>query len=193
MKKLGFVLVLASVLVGGVFGQEEEEPKKGGIKLSAGGLLDLSFAATTNADLKGVYFGLGFDVFFDATYAAVSVGYDGALASYDGTAEDDPTNYLSIGLLGKYPIALGKAFSIAPAVGLEYQLYLSKGDWKRADLPEAGDADNFVLKAGAIADFTITGNLYARVGLLGAFKLAHEDKEDSAFGADVNIGVGYRF
>jgi hypothetical protein len=37
MKKLGFVLVLASVLAGVAFGQTEESaPKKSGFKLSAG-------------------------------------------------------------------------------------------------------------------------------------------------------------
>jgi hypothetical protein len=161
MKKPVLVLVLAAAAAGVVWSQ--------GITLSAGALLDPSFGAT--ADSTGAYFGFGVDAFFDATYVMASVGFDGVTVS----AKNDPYSYLSLGLLGKYPMALGEKFAIAPALGFEYQLL-----------------DNFILKFGTIADYTITGNLYARAGFIAAFGLAHK-AGGSTFGADVNIGVGYSF
>jgi hypothetical protein len=198
MKKLVLVLVIAGALAGGAWAQDEQKaPKQGGLRFSAGGLLDLSFGGDTNSDSKSTYFGFGIDAFFDAKYVVASIGFDWITPSWDGEAEDKSYNYLSLGLLGKYPIALSETISIAPAVGFEYQMFLNVGDSKRADVPDAllDVLDNFALKFGAIADFTITGNLYARAGLLGAFRLAHKDSDpaDSAFGADINIGVGYRF
>ena len=54
---------------------------------------------------------------------------------------------------------------------------------------------NFVIKFGALADFTIKGGLYARAGLLGAFTLPHKGHgpKDSRFGVEIPVGIGIRF
>jgi hypothetical protein len=209
VKKIIPVLVLTMAIVGGA----------SALDLSAGALLGPNFGGKTDSDLKEeTFFGFGFGAYFDATFVEASVGMNLVTTYYDGEKVFDYTyNYLTLGLLGKYPIALGEKFSIAPAVGFDYQLFLGDSDGNsRQDYQDMYDAlyalstlfgggfdevnvaerhDNFIIKFGAIADFAFTDHLYARGELLGAFGLPHKDSDpaDSSFGADIKIGVGYKF
>jgi hypothetical protein len=196
MKKALLVLVLVSVLTGNVFAQE----------MSAGGFFGVNFAANTE-ESKATSFGVDFGAFADVTYATASIGLDIKTPSYDGTAADDAITYLSFGMLGKYPIHIGSKFSIAPAVGFDWLVMMMQEGYTRSEYEDVidlmnalgntdwkiTDYDYFVLKFGLVADFAITNALYARANLLGVFTLPHKDVDDGAFGADIQLAVGYKF
>ncbi|GHV51785.1 hypothetical protein AGMMS49579_07850 [Spirochaetia bacterium] len=195
MKKVFVILMFAAVIGTAAFAQQ-------GL-FSAGLVVVPNFGGQTDPDLnKSTYFGFGYGAYFDAKYAVVNLGLNSVTPYYDGTMDPTGTNYLTFGLLGKYPIAIGEKFTIAPAVGLDYQLFLNSGI-SRADLEntgyEASDVaeqfDNFVIKFGALADFTIIGGLYVRAGVLADLGLPHKDREpaDLTFGVSIPIGIGYRF
>lgn len=158
------------------------------------------FGTYTDGDGLG-YAGFGFGAYFDAKYALVSLGGKFVKDRYEGESADESAKYFTIGLLGKFPIAIGERFSIAPALGFEYQVFTSYGDFKRADAKDALDGDytltnsydNFVLKFGALADLTITGGLYARLGVLLDVGFSHKDAEDGTFGVGIPFGIGFRF
>jgi hypothetical protein len=197
MKRRIFVTLLVFGMCGAaLFAQD--------FRLSAGVFGGPSYSVAMDSDLKGSAFGIGFGAFFDATYAEVSVGMNIETPYYDGTADDDNVNYLTFGLLGKFPIAIGDAFSIAPAVGAEYQLFLSTGDLTRSDAEDIAkltdttvveQLDNIVLKLGVVVDFSLTEALYLRGQILGLFGLAHKDREpaDTTIGGNFNLCIGYRF
>jgi hypothetical protein len=205
MKKLIAMVVVAAAIGTAAFGQEEakKEAKKPGA-LSAGFVLLPNFGGGIGDESEDMSYGaFGFGLYFDAKYVALNIGLDFLREKYDGVKDDDSYNYFTIGLLAKYPIAIGSSkFTIAPAVGFEYQMFMKQGDWKRSDAKDDLDGsdytvvnqyDNFILKFGALADYTITGGLYARAGVLLDVKFAHKDGKDPYFGAEIPIAFGYRF
>ncbi|GHV78874.1 hypothetical protein AGMMS49944_06650 [Spirochaetia bacterium] len=197
MKKAFAIMLVATVMSTAAFAEGF---------LSAGLTVNPNFGGMTDPDLKEItYAGFGFGAYFDAKYVAVNLGLNIVDSYLDGEKNTvySPSTYFTIGLLGKYPIAIGEKFSIAPAVGFEYQVFLSNGLWSRSDYEDMGASasdiaeqyDNFVIKVGALADFTIVGGLYARAGVLLDIGLPHKDSDpaDTRFGAEIPIGIGYRF
>jgi hypothetical protein len=192
MKKVFAIMVLATVIGTAAFAD--------GV-LSAGVIGVPNFGTYTDYDDER-YAGFGIGGYVDVKYAVLSLG--GKFVKYRerGMADDDSNIYFTIGLLGKFPIAIGERFSIAPALGLEYQLFTSYGDFKRSDAKDGlrgsdytvvNRYDNFVLQFGALADFTITGGLYARLGVLLDVGFAHKQRADRKFGAEIPFGIGFRF
>jgi hypothetical protein len=222
VKKLCLVLVLAAVAVG-VWAQEQEQPKKGGFSLSAGvgGYFTSDFrsgaeSTEVTAYVKVPYSGGGGFVFFDATYAELSVGFFGGGGKYTqedpsvGKSEYDSSYIgLDIGLLGKYPFAIGKKLALFPLLGVGYRVMLSaKVDGKEWD--DAGDFSALWIRFGGGADYAITPNIYVRLEALYGFQpVATEFAKDNADfyretssggakalygeGLDVKLAAGYKF
>jgi hypothetical protein len=165
------------------------------------------------------YFGGGGFAYFDATYAEVSVGFfvgGGDRAGKFGGTEMDKTPWtlsaLSIGLLGKYPIALSDALTLFPARGIGYDLVLSAkidGTTYQKDGDDApGDFSALWIKAGAGVDVALTAKLYFRGEALFGIRLANQYEKDLVdlydrynvdmstslgLGPTVKLGVGYKF
>jgi len=143
-------LIFTIIISGGVYA---EIP----LKLSAGiggfiggefgGGFDISFNLPTVASLdmshKTPYFGGGGFLFFDATYAELSVGIFGGSGASKTTFDITMTglnlppfsiepdmNYIAmnISFLGKYPIKINDKLSVFPLLGIEYQIMLSVKD-----------------------------------------------------------------
>ena len=140
-------------------------------------------------------------LFFDATYAELSVMLKGGINSYQENmiytvatmADSKGTgSELSLGfsLLGKYPFSINEKMSWFPIFGVEYQIALiqrrqpegnlvydrSKGelaeDRDKNDNPYPLSAWNsFWINIGAGLDYSISGPLFLRSELLFGFRL----------------------
>jgi len=130
MKKVVILLVLATLVAGGVFGQSS--------KSAGGGLLfDTSSGNGYKFEDRGESDEfvmnntvIGAFAFFDFTYAVIdlSIGY-GMITNfykYEGaeTYDGDSMLQLGIGILGKYPINIG-SFTLFPMLGINYNIALS--------------------------------------------------------------------
>jgi len=140
-------------------------------------------------------------IFFDATYAELSVLIKGGKNSYrenmiyssasmsDSTGKGSETN-LGFSLLGKYPFTLNEKMSLFPMLGVEYLVTLSQKrrpdggltyNRSKGELAEDRDKNGkpyplsawnaFVIKIGAGLDYNITGALFLRSELLFDFRL----------------------
>lgn len=183
VKKMVMVLLIAAVVTGSVFAQ---------MSAGIGGNFSSIMASGDNYEPDPVTGG-GFFAFFDANYVMVKAGL---LIAKDKDA-DDAANYLSLGLLGKYPIDLG-SFTLFPMVGLEYNMFLSMGDGKREDLKDADFLDMILLQLGVGADFNITDSIYIRPTLLWGIDLHANDYEKEIDGLfkhklDIGIAIGFKF
>lgn len=154
---------------------------------------------------------LGVNGFFDATYAVANVGMNFSLSNtYDG--EDTKMSYsnLTLGLLGKYPIAVGSA-TIFPLLGFEYDANLSAkydGEDVKADMDSdaKSDLNSFWLKGGVGADIGINEKLYVRPSALFGYKFQNKGEKDAikliedadgtasinTFKLDLGLAVGYK-
>jgi len=185
MKKLIAILVVAFVAMSATFA----------IDMSAGGGLVFGSSTTkTEYDLVSIddsesnslYGAFGF---FDATYVQVSIGYI-------KVNSDNETGSLVFDLLGKYPFAIGKKFTLFPLAGIGYQKCVS------IDTGDEADASHFVLRGGIGGDFAITEKLYARAtGLFGYFldnKTERDAQDDwdgkiTTYDFEISAAVGYKF
>lgn len=144
----------------------------------------------------------GLAAFFDATYGQAAVGlrgngtthekWTGVIGTNTFSGEPDDTNasgFLSVSVLGKYPFALGKMFTLFPLLGIEYDLNLWLKDQDGVDLKAAmtdedkADLNQFWFKGGVGADVALGKSLSLRAELLLGFKLlsqAERDRVDSA-------------
>ena len=219
-KKRVLVLVLAMVgIAGGVFALPE-------FKLSAGGggyfTNDFGGGVETGdpkVSYKTPYAGGGGFVFFDATYAEVDVGFFGGggkfkMESGSSTTEVD-TSYmgLDIGLLAKYPFALGEKFTLSPLLGITYRFMLSAKmdgtNYQNSDGDDApGDFSALWIRLGGGLDYSLTSNLFLRgqalygLRLENGYEYDHTGANASAtnggsrllgHGLEVRIAAGYRF
>jgi hypothetical protein len=149
-----------------------------------------------NAKQKENNFNYGLSAFFDATYAALSFAYAHGeyswsqrsdLSSWGGTSSwDGKRDSLRIGLYGKYPFTPHTAFTLAPLLGVEYQVMLrDEGEWGGAyfDRPQLVNNDKngdrfslsawnaFWISVGGQLDYHITPHYFVRGELLCAFRL----------------------
>ena len=200
MKKALFFLLVAS-LSKSIFAADFS------LSAGAGGLLGYTFTRYTleGGSLKSSqnmdrldYAGF---VFFDATYAELSVMLKGANSAYsenmirtsatmaDSRGTGTETS-LGFSLLGKYPFLLNEQLSWFPVFGVEYQIALvqkrqPKGDLvydrSKGELAEDRDKNDnpyplyawnsFWINVGAGLDYAISGPLYVRSELLFGFRL----------------------
>ncbi|MDR3324720.1 MAG: hypothetical protein LBS82_01840 [Spirochaetaceae bacterium] len=220
MKKCISVLALATIVAGGVFSQEQEtttpaEKKAGLFSAGVGAYLTGDFgggyeytSGSTTRTTKMPYFGGGF-LFLDATYAELSFGFFGGggtttseRTGRDATTTDFSVTGLDIGLLGKYPIALG-SLTVFPIFGINYRVIVgAKTAGYEVDKP--GDFSAFWFKFGGGLDYAITNNVYLRGDLLYGIRLANKVENDAidgrgddaktrlGHGIDVKVAVGYK-
>jgi hypothetical protein len=170
---------------------------------------------------KEVYFNnianFGVYAFFDAKYIEVNVEYstywtrptiNDALSniSYD-------LSYLALGLFGKYPIELGKWFTLSPMLGIQYDIAL-KGTYSNSDA-QVWDKDipseyvddyvnKFWIKVGASADINLGQHFFIRPAFLWGINFGTKNLRDLLdsgplgakgfyHGVDIKLALGYRF
>jgi hypothetical protein len=205
-KKMVLVLLMATMLTGGVFAQ-----MSAGIGGSFGAYMVSYSHPDFDIDNPKPVVGGGFHGFFDANYALVKLGlFIGGNSEEDsGITVKSTATYFSLGLLGKFPIDLG-GFTLFPMLGFEYNMFMSgkmsagdfSFDWKRADLDKAGDSDMFLLQLGVGADINLGESIYLRPSLLWGIDLTSSEAEQDFKDADgkvfkhkldIGIAVGFRF
>ena len=219
-KRLLLVSALAAFVVGGVFAQMPQMSAGAGMAFNGG-----RFGGVSSTDPKsfmgGNHLGFGGFLFFDATYAELSVGFGGgptnSVVSIDGETErekDGSMTGLDIGLLGKYPIAVSDKLSVAPLLGLAYNIVIGAKDKDGEKIEDAGDFkvsnfSNLRFQLGVGTDIAINDNLYVRLQGLAHYrlpskfwkdeaKMAKDDGLDGAkaaggFGGTFTAAVGYKF
>jgi len=213
-KKGLLVLVLAAVVAGGAFAQ-----------LSAGGGIvysgdftsgmSVSIPGAGSAELKMPSNAFGFYGFFDAKYVEASVGllFGTTTVSVSGGGMsmdlyDLNTTTMSLGLLGKFPIPIGKIV-LFPALGIEYNYVLSAEDKDAGSMDDPADLSDLWFRFGVGLDFDITEQLFLRGTVLFGIDLGSQfenDLEDLiysytgvhpehniGFGPKIQFAVGYKF
>ncbi|MDR0639728.1 MAG: porin family protein [Spirochaetaceae bacterium] len=204
MKKALSILTVAVVLTTAVWTQDVD------FSVGGGGLLvnDFSGGAKKGDDIISYpYLGFGGFVYLDATYAELSVGFlvgNGTVIKSSNIVNKTPWTLSSInmGLLAKYPLDLSDALMLFPALGIEYQMFLSaKRDGTEVDEPD--DFSAFWIKIGGGIDFHFTRNIYVRGEALFGIRLANKVEKDLAdsmkgdtlfgLGPTVKLGAGYMF
>jgi len=154
-------------------------------------------------DLNGKDSSFGFFGFFDAVYAEANVGMGfGKIASSElddkkTLVSDEKTGltYLSVGLLGKYPIDLG-VLTLFPLLGAEYRFPLVQKDDKKPDLKSSGkngdlknnDYSNIWVRLGVGGDVNITDMIYVRPTFLYGIRLKTEGEKKQVSAANHNSG-----
>ncbi|MDR2509010.1 MAG: outer membrane beta-barrel protein, partial [Spirochaetaceae bacterium] len=199
VKKGLLVLALAALVAGGAFAQDDEG---GAFKLSAGvgGFFGSDFGGGAEASatmpvvgkidmtMETPYLGGGGFVFFDATYAELSLAFFGGTMKNksDGTETDSSIMNFNIGLLGKYPIAVGEKLKVFPLLGIEYDICLSAKDEDGNEYEGmGGDGDGgpgdfsaLWFKLGGGLDFALTEKLYLRFEALYGLRLENKFEKD---------------
>jgi hypothetical protein len=169
---------------------------------------------------------IGMFIFFDATYFELSVGISGfqtrnSLVTYTHKEDSQDTKekinlrnsfgaFLNFDVLAKYPIAIGRRFTVAPALGLNYNLFVSEHGYHDG---VASDYNSFGINTGAVADFNFYIPIYLRLELLVGYQfpttrvrdIADKYTQDGAnttlwespifftLNAKIKFAVGYRF
>ena len=151
---------------------------------------------------KMPYYGGGAYLFFDVTYAEVSVGYflgGGEWAAEmkatvmgetetESSKADASFSALNLGLLLKYPVPLSDNMILFPAVGIDYLLVLAgenkaEGETQKWDgkdsVPKAGDFSAPIFKFGVGLDVAVSGQLYVRPELLYGIRMANKAENDA--------------
>jgi hypothetical protein len=205
MRKVFSILAVAVVFATTAWAQDLT------VSVGAGALGVGDFAGgykKDNISMSYPNFGGGGFVFFDVTYAEVSVGF--LAGGGDMVSKDNNKNItipwtrsaLKLAALGKFPVDLSNVLIIFPATGVEYDMVLSAN----RDGTEVDDPDNLSalwVKIGAGLDVAFADQFYFRSELLFGIRLANKEEEDEAdlirgetlfgFGPTVKIGVGYTF
>jgi hypothetical protein len=201
MRKKGLlILVLVSVLAGGISAQESFFSVGGGILADGeGGYADGSGYVTNHLGTE--LWGFGAWVFADAKYAELSIGlYGGPLHLYfsegrdlDSSFEDnsfDGTFFaLDFSLLGKYPFVISKkGSSIFPLLGIGYQLVTS-ASLGGMDVDTPSDLSAFKILIGVGADFALGEKFFIRSSLLGFYRFPSKMLNDYIDAANAIPGV----
>lgn len=210
MKKI--IATLALVVTAASFATALDMSAGGGVTFSGVSTKTTTEILSVKDDSKDTQMNLGFKGFFDATYAVAEVGYGLDLTNKtDGKDTKADLTFLSLGVLGKYPIAVGNV-TLFPLAGVEYDLNLTaKADDKdvKKDMTadQKADLNQFWIKAGIGADIAINDKLYVRPTALAGYKLKSKAENDSidliekfngkasinTFKYDIGLAVGYKF
>jgi hypothetical protein len=210
-KKLFPFLIFAVMIVG------EASAQRFSLSTGAGGYFTGDFGGGFEMPLLGQtmsykypYIGGGGFVFFDATYAEVSIGIFGgggetSIEGGGGPSAKFNVLYtgLDFGLLGKYPFMIKERFTVFPLLSVNYRLMLSaKSDTAGLSPGKASEYSALWLKLGTGVDYSISSNIYLRGEVLyGLRLLAGIERSASLSGIDtllghgpeVKIAVGYKF
>lgn len=181
------------------------------LEMSAGGMFNYNFkgASVKNGDVKISVSNSAIAVkgFFDAQYATVFLGgvFDvGKITTKSGDLSDKRDmqfQYLSLGILGKYPFAVGSIAKIYPLVGFDFDIALG-GTWDGKKLEDfrkgAKDAfDHYYFDIGVGSDIMLGEHFLLRPQALFGMQMnkPEEYKDAKCFGYkfDLGLGVGYKF
>jgi len=162
-KKLVLVLLMVTLLAGGVFAQDKFLSAGFGL-LAVPGFSELK--AKGGDSTKGSSFDIGANLFFDVKFVEFNVGLLFGDQKSEGKKAGSTTN-LTLGLLGKFPIGLGEAVTFFPFVGIDYNLLLAAKDADGKDVKFEGDIKKSDYSAlsllfGIGFDFNLTDALYLR-------------------------------
>jgi hypothetical protein len=192
-KKGLLVLVLLGTLAAGAFAQAEFRfgMGLGGFFIcDFGGEFEKSMSDTFQMSMKFPYMGAGGLIFFDVTYAELSVGFFVGESTFEGessgSSAKSAVSYtgLDIGLLGKYPFEISDAFSVFPLLGASYRLMLSAEDaegnsLKSGDKDAAPEVFNAIwFKLGCGLDISFSDNIHLRVEVLYGMRLLNQYEND---------------
>jgi opacity protein-like surface antigen len=218
-KKGLLVLVLAVLVAGGAFAQ---------FNFSVGGLFGNDFGGGLEASgnnskskMEMPYAGGGGYLFFDATYAELSLGVfygSGSAERTIGTVTrlfDRTLTSLNIGLLGKYPFAINESLILFPLLGIDYQVVLAAKwngrNFEGFSINEKGGPNDFNalwFQFGGGVDYSFTSNIFLRCEALYGIRLANKVENDMTdnwkgpgisvntllgHGLTVKLAVGWRF
>jgi hypothetical protein len=223
IKKSVLMLVLLGVIVGSSFAQSQSESKpesdpksRSLFSIGAGGYFSNDFGGgikLKNATSEiNPYLGGGFFVYFDATFAELSVGMlngDGDFYEVASSSHSKRTfDALDIGLSGKLPIPIGEVFTFFPLVGVDYRLALNA---KAGTVEFGGDRTKtreylsaLWFKAGAGLDFFFNESIYIRGNVMYGIRLTNKHDTERytnnagstyllGHGATIKLALGYRF
>jgi len=201
MKKTVFVLfLLLSLLINAAAADFS-------LSIGGGGLLGYTFTRYTleggnvTSDQSMDRFDYGGFIFFDATYAELSVMFqagnnkyqENMISSVTSLADSKGTGSeanLGFSLLGKYPFKISEKISLFPMLGIVYQIALTQKrhpdgspeyDRSKGQLPEDRDKDDnpyplsvwnsLWIDVGAGLDYYVIKGLFLRSELLFGFRL----------------------
>lgn len=189
------------------------------LEMSVGGMVDYNYRGASVKDsmhggdmkMSSGQSAIGLKAFFDAQYATVSLGgvFDvgkmKAKMSMGGNSMtekmDMQLSYLSIGLLGKYPFAVGGIAKIYPLVGFEFDIALG-GKMMGQTMKDfrknmKANADHYWFDLGVGSDIAITEHFLVRPQFVFGMQMNKPEqyKDAKAFGYKVDIGIGaaYKF
>jgi hypothetical protein len=202
MKKTVWALIVLAVVSAAAFAEEPASGNAGTFKdnaqslvaaietvpqfklsAGAGGLFVMGFGGSYDGDdtkKLSLDLGGGGFAFLDATFVELSIGYAYGRTSLmtetgsQKTKDSDAFSVLDVGLLGKYPITLGKT-SLFPLLGVNYQHIFS---------PEGENI--WRLQFGGGMDYKFTEKLYARGEALFGVRLPWEN------GGGLDLHIDYR-
>jgi hypothetical protein len=221
MEKKGLlVLVLMAIVVTGTYAVDFKISLGGGGYITNcfdGGVLGEKGDVSMSTDNR--YTGGGGLILFDATFVELSFGFFGGKGSLDidnGITSTDSSYSLigvDIGLMGKYPFAIGSKFLLYPLLGINYRIIAAMSDEDGNKIDDAKDHSALYFRLGLGADIfflpdSVTKNLYLRLGLTGGIRLPDKSEKNMAdyykslgldakaypgIGIDFKLAVGYRF
>ena len=198
MKRMVLILIIAVLVVGGAFAQ-----MSAGVGLKGSFITTKSEVGSLSGESKAN--GIGANVFFDVKFAEINIDY---LVASDSDDAKSQTSFLGLGVVGKYPIALGDKFEIFPFAGIEYLMLLGAsydGEDKTPD--DKGDFSRVSILLGVGFDFGFTDSIFLRAEVgygIGLNTKAEQDMIDLASKAKVDakyttgqvpwkIAVGFKF
>ena len=179
-----------------------------------------------SSDTTDTHWPVGFTAFFDSPYVQANVGYSQSLLGHEKSTQTisgststlvntdiaATKGYLSIAVLGKYPLALGPV-SLFPLIGLAVDFNVLAMDASGNDLKasmtdqQKADENQFWVKAGVGADVMIFGKAFIRPELIAGLKLPNGSERSAiasaqqagfnalllTFTFDFSLLVGYSF
>jgi hypothetical protein len=191
-KKIIIALLMVALAAGGAFAQMQMSVGGGAFFASdlGGGVSKGSYSVTFP------YVGGGGYAFFDPVpYAEVNVGffYGGGKFKVKiaglNWEEDATYSALDIGVMGKYPIALGDALSLYPALGITYRAFTTAVVGSKTY--DASDFSSFWISLGGGVDVTLTDKLFLRANALYGFRLSSQMEDDYKDQIDGDIVLGH--
>jgi opacity protein-like surface antigen len=197
MKKRVFLVLLIAVLAtSAAFAQPEFK-----VSVGVGAFFENDFGGGVNVSTFSItekietpYSGEAIYGFFDLTYLELSFGYffgratiketvglnflgiNVPLFSYEETYK--VTSY-NLGLMAKYPIAIGNNFSFFPLLGIECKGILSLEDDYGTKLNGADDFDSLWFKFGVGGDISMTENIFLRLNVLYGIRATNKFERDT--------------
>jgi hypothetical protein len=203
-KKLIVVLFMITLLTGGVFAQEKLLSVGVGV-LAVPSFSEYKYEAPGFSDtMKMNRFGMGVNVFFDITYVEINMGL--LFGEYKSDMSGDRYfTEIVFGLVGKYPIHIGKKIVFFPFVGIDYNYNLlsEMGGFEAQD----DSYDNLSILLGIGFDFGLTDTMYIRTEAGYGFMLNNQVQNDmidsaTAVGGKcsitqgkipIKVALGFRF